>query len=87
MYLKQVCIPIGCVPTACCPYLPAYTAPEEVPARWGGVCGGSAPVEGDLGGCSWEQNSGHTLLKILPCPNFVAGGINTEIFSYLKAVD
>ena len=51
-YFKQVCIPVGCVRPACCPYLPACTAPE----------------------C--EQNSWHTLLKILPCPNFVAGGKN-----------
>ena len=29
---------------------------------------------GDLPPC--EQNSWHTLLKILPCPNFVAGGNN-----------
>ena len=27
MYEKQ-CIPVGCVPPACCPYLPACTAPE-----------------------------------------------------------
>ena len=24
---SQVCIPLGCVPPACCPYLPACTAP------------------------------------------------------------
>ena len=24
--LKSVCIPVGCVPPACCPYLPACTA-------------------------------------------------------------
>ena len=23
---QQVCIPVGCVPPACCPYLPACTA-------------------------------------------------------------
>ena len=40
---------LGCIPPACCPYLPACTA----------------------SGC--EQNSWHTLLKILPCPNFIAG--------------
>ena len=28
-----------------------------------------------------EQNSWHTLLKILPCPNFVAGGKNRYIFN------
>ena len=29
-FLKQECIPVGCVPPACCPYLPAYTAPWGV---------------------------------------------------------
>ena len=24
-FIKQVCIPVGCVPPACCPYLPACT--------------------------------------------------------------
>ena len=24
---EQVCIPVGCVPPACCSYLPAWTAP------------------------------------------------------------
>ena len=46
---EQVCIPVGCIPPACCLYLPAYTGP----------------------GC--EQNLWHTLLKILPCPNFIVG--------------
>ena len=30
----------------------------------------------------WEQNSWHTLLKILPCPNFVAGGKNRVSHDY-----
>ena len=42
LFNKQVCIPVGCVPPACCPYLPACTA------YGAGVCspGVSAP-----GGC------------------------------------
>ena len=36
---KQVCIPVGCVPSACCPYLPACTAQGE---------GVSAPGDGDI---------------------------------------
>ena len=29
-----------------------------------------------------EQNSWHTLLKIFPCPNFVAGGKNKNIMPW-----
>ena len=52
--LKQDCIPEGCVPPACCPYLPACTAGggggaysrkgcllQGMPVSWGG--GGPAP--------------------------------------------
>ena len=60
---KQVCIPVGCVPPACCPYLPPCTAPR----------------------C--EQNSWHTLLKILPCPNFVAGCNNGDSFSLYVTIN
>ena len=35
---KQVCIPAGCVPPACCPYLPACTAGEGVVCYRGCVC-------------------------------------------------
>ena len=90
---QQDCIPVGCVPPACCPYLPACTA------LGGGVWSqrvclllvrGGVPASGPGGGClplvlgvypsmQWGnppcgQNSWHTLLKILPCPNYVAGG-------------
>ena len=73
---KQECIPVGCVPPACCPYLPACTAPGECLLLGGG---GGVPAPGR--GSVWveppcEQNSWHTLLKILPCPNFVACGNN-----------
>ena len=50
---KQACIRVGCIPLACCPYLPACTA-ERVSA-WGGglVCPGGACPEGVSahGGC------------------------------------
>ena len=46
---SQVCIPVGCVPPACCSYLPACT---------GGVCSrGVSALGGDLlprGVCSWR---------------------------------
>ena len=56
---KQACIPVGCVPPACCPYLPACTAlggyllpggvylPRYFPPLW----------------TEWQ-----TGVKILPCP-------------------
>ena len=38
LHFQQVCIPVGCVPTACCPYLPACTA-------WGvSAPGGGLPL-------------------------------------------
>ena len=54
--LKQDCIPVGCVPPACWPYLPACSA-------LGGVCSGGVPALGDVpglggvpapGGCTWS---------------------------------
>ena len=42
---KQVCIPVGCVPPACCPYLPACTAP-------GGVCSGWVSAPGGIPACN-----------------------------------
>ena len=49
---KQECIPVGCVPPACCPYLPACTAPRgctwsEGDLVWGRGCTWS-------GGCIWS---------------------------------
>ena len=93
----QVCIPVGCVPPACWPYLPACTAKGVSALRgcllWGvSAPGGVSAPAGCIcsGGCLLlvsqhalrqtppprEQNTWHTLLKILPCPNFVAGGNN-----------
>ena len=49
--VNQVCIPVGCVPPACCPYLSACTAPGGGGVcSWGDVCyqGVSA-----LGGVGW----------------------------------
>ena len=56
---KQVCIPIGCVPPAGCPYLPAYTAPGGVYSRGcllrgkGGVCSqGGVCSRGGIPACT-----------------------------------
>ena len=48
--IKQECIPVGCVPPTCCPYLPACTAPREgVHAHGGFTClGGPCPGEGGV---------------------------------------
>ena len=39
-YCKQECIPVGCVPPACCPYLPACTAPRGGRGVYLGTCPG-----------------------------------------------
>ena len=41
---QQECIPVGCVPPACCPYLPACTAHGggDVPVQ------GGVPAQGDV---------------------------------------
>ena len=49
--IKQECIRVGCVPSACCPYLPACTAPGVYLVR-GGVPG-LGGVRGP-GGCTWS---------------------------------
>ena len=91
--IKQECILVGCVPPACCPYLPACTAPGGGGTCPGGVSAGVVylpkgvylPRGVYLPGTTCpggylprysprEQNSLHTLLKILPYPNFVVGG-------------
>ena len=66
---EEDCIPIGCVPPACCPYLPACTAPGGA-WSWGvsGPEGVSGPggrcllLEGGLSGpegvCSWREGGG-----------------------------
>ena len=117
---EQECIPVGCVPPPCCPYLPACTAPGGVYLVWVGVPGPGGTWSGVYmvpGGCTWswgylvrgavpgprgmylvpsgvylvpggylpryspphEQNSWHTLLKILPCPKLrFAGGKDAQ---------
>ena len=73
---KQECIPVGCVPSA------------AAAVCWdGGVCLGGVCLPRGVStqtGVSQHalrqtrpgQNSWHTLLKILPCRNFVADGKN-----------
>ena len=45
---KQVCIPVGCVPPARCPYLPACTAPGGC-LLWLGVCSGGGGSQHAMG--------------------------------------
>ena len=76
MFWKQECIPVGCVPPASWPYLPACSAPEGGAWSWGGACsgeGGCLVLGGGIPACTeadphCEQNSWHTPKKILPCP-------------------
>ena len=89
--LIQVCIPVGWIPPACWPYLPACT--EQGCLLWGG--GVPAPRRGVPAPGGWypsmhwgspppcEQNSWHTLLKILPCPK-LAGGNDPAVSSRVK---
>ena len=67
--VKQEYIPVGCVPPACYPYLPACTAPGGVSGPgdvtghgvvylvWGVYLGGVPGPRGVLvrGGCTWSQ--------------------------------
>ena len=59
---QQECIPVGCIPPTCCPYLPACNAveggvpgPGGVPAQGGGVPGPGQYLPGGVpgpgGGC------------------------------------
>ena len=65
--IKQECIPVRCVPPACCPYLPVCTArgggvsgPRKCTCwggicTWGCTCPGSVPVQGcTCWGCTWQ---------------------------------
>ena len=47
--LKQECIPVGCVPPACCPYFPACTAPGAVPGLGVYLVPGGVPGPGPGG--------------------------------------
>ena len=69
--VSQECIPVGCIPAARWPYAAVCS--------WGG--GGCLLWGGCIPACSEAdtlprrgQNSWHTLVKILPWPNFVATG-------------
>ena len=59
---QQECIPVGCVPPACCTYLPACTAPGGMYLPGGGTWVGGVPAGGCTclpggctcpGGCTW----------------------------------
>ena len=58
-HLEQEWIPVGCIPPACCPYLPACTAPGEgvylprgVYLPGGCTCPGGRGVDTCPGGCT-----------------------------------
>ena len=55
---KQDCIPGGCVPPACCPYLPACTVLGGC-LLLGGTClwsrGGYLPLVREGGACLWSE--------------------------------
>ena len=79
---KQDCIPVGCIPPACWPYLLARGG------AWSrGVPGWGMSARGGGGGipaCTeadplCEQNSWHTLLKILPCSKLRLRAVNTSV--------
>ena len=78
------CTALGGVPARGVCICPGGTCPG------GCTCLGGVPAQGCVylpGGylpiyspLSCEQNSWHTVLKILPCPNFVAGGNKDSVF-------
>ena len=77
--IKQVCIPVGCVPPACWLYLPACNAKKGclLPERGCLLLGGGvwySSMHWDRPPTPPVNRILDTLLKILPCPNFVAGG-------------
>ena len=51
-FKEQVCIQVGCIPPACCPYLPACTARGCTCPGWG-VPGLGVGVYVVLRGCTW----------------------------------
>ena len=76
--LKQECIPVGCVPPVHWSYLivSAMHAPPPSHARPHPL-----PRTPPCG-----QNSWPTLLEILPCPNFVAGGNNCQWYTNIMTL-
>ena len=66
IFLKQVCIPVGCVPPTCCPYLPACTVQVERECLLpGGVCSGGLLL-GDV--CSQGVSARGCLLQGVSAP-------------------
>ena len=56
-YNTQVCIPVGCLPPACCPYLPACTVQGGLSASRGSASRG-------FGGCA--SHGGVLLGSVIP---------------------
>ena len=81
---QQDWIPVGCVPPARWPYLPACSVLGGLLP--GGACSGGGVVSAQGGwypSMLWGRpplwTESHTPVKTLPCPNFVAGGNNTNL--------
>ena len=98
-YLKQDCIPVGCIPPACWPYLPACTAQGMGGGGWGCLLGGGVPGPrgylvqgGGIPACTetdpspaHEQNSWHMLVKILPCPKLRLPTVKIAVFQPISS--
>ena len=76
---QQECIPVGCVPPACCPYLPARTAPG------GCTCQGVYPSGGYLPRGSDVPAQGVYLPRGCTCPGgvpaqgvYMPGGVHAH---------
>ena len=92
IYFKQDWIPVGCVPPARWPYLPACSAPGvSAPGGicsgggGGGVCsGGGCLLRGVYlvpGGCTWSGTppvDRHSPVNILPCPKLRLRAVITD---------
>ena len=99
---EQECIPVGCVPPAHWPYLPACSARGGVPGLGGSAwSGGKCLVRGSARGCllrggwypsmHWGRHplwrESHTRVKTWPSPNFVAGGKNDFDYCHYCSVN
>ena len=85
---SQDCIPVGCIPPACWPYLPACTAPGGCACSGGVPAPGCVPAKGwgclVLGGvCSQGVSAtggGCLLLEGVSAPGVVPCGLSCHAF-------
>ena len=74
---QQECIPVGCVPPACCPYLPACTNLEEGMYLVRGCTWFRGGVPGP-GGCTWSRG-----MYLVPGPCTWSWGVYLVLGGYL----